>query len=92
MKTLINSPESVLEEMLEGLAVLDPGLARMENFPVLLRADAGPVIIDVRTATADAVRFWTRMYRSGQGCWQTARTMLPEAYPAYLCLDGRFRR
>jgi hypothetical protein len=43
MKTLINSPESVLEEMLEGLAVLDPGLARMENFPVLLRADAGRV-------------------------------------------------
>jgi hypothetical protein len=32
MKTLINSPESVLEEMLKGLAVLDPGLARQENF------------------------------------------------------------
>jgi hypothetical protein len=32
MKTLINSPESVLEEMLEGLAVLDTGLARLENF------------------------------------------------------------
>jgi dihydroxyacetone kinase len=41
MKTLINSPESVLQEMLDGLAVLDPGLARLENFPVLLRADAG---------------------------------------------------
>ncbi len=40
MKKLINRPERVVEEMLEGLLVLYPGLARLSHHPVLLRADA----------------------------------------------------
>jgi dihydroxyacetone kinase len=39
MKKLINRPEDVVEEMLQGLAVLHPGSARLAGHKVLLRAD-----------------------------------------------------
>ena len=39
MKKLINSPTLVIDQMLDGLLVLDPGLARLENHNVLLRRD-----------------------------------------------------
>jgi dihydroxyacetone kinase len=40
MKKFINRPENVVEEMLEGLAVLSPGLVRLAGHKVLVRADA----------------------------------------------------
>lgn len=40
MKKFINRPENAVEEMLEGLAVLSPGLVRLTGHKVLLRADA----------------------------------------------------
>ena len=40
MKKFINRPADVVEEMLEGLAVLQPGTVRLEGHKVLLRADA----------------------------------------------------
>lgn len=40
MKKLINRPEHVVSEMLEGLVTLDPGLLRVLNHNVLVRADA----------------------------------------------------
>ena len=40
MKKFINRPENAVEEMLEGLAVLSPGLARLAGHKVLVRADA----------------------------------------------------
>src|SRR5260221_13122857 len=40
MKKFINRPENAVEEMLEGLAVLSPGLARLGGHKVLVRADA----------------------------------------------------
>jgi len=40
VKKFINRPENVVEEMLEGLAVLSPGLARLGGHKVLVRADA----------------------------------------------------
>ena len=40
MKKLINRPADVVEEMLEGLAVLDPGSTRLLGHKVMLRADA----------------------------------------------------
>ena len=40
MKKFINRPENAVEEMLEGLAVLNPGLVRLAGHKVLFRADA----------------------------------------------------
>ena len=40
MKKFINRPEDVVEEMLEGLVVLHPGLARLAEHKVIVRADA----------------------------------------------------
>lgn len=40
MKKLINSPERVVSEMLEGLAALDPTLRKVPGFNVLVRVDA----------------------------------------------------
>src|SRR5260370_5690969 len=39
MKKFINRPENVVEEMLQGLAVLNPGLARLSGHKVMIRAD-----------------------------------------------------
>ncbi len=41
MKKLINRPEDVVEEMVLGLAVLQPGCARLPGHKALIRADAG---------------------------------------------------
>jgi triose/dihydroxyacetone kinase / FAD-AMP lyase (cyclizing) len=43
MKKLINRPEHVIEEMMEGLLVLYPGLSRLSNHSVLVRSDAEDV-------------------------------------------------
>jgi triose/dihydroxyacetone kinase / FAD-AMP lyase (cyclizing) len=40
MKKLINRPEDVVEEMLKGLAVLQPGCVRLPGHKALIRADA----------------------------------------------------
>ncbi len=40
MKKFINRPEDTVEEMLEGLVVLHPGLARLAGHKVMVRADA----------------------------------------------------
>jgi triose/dihydroxyacetone kinase / FAD-AMP lyase (cyclizing) len=40
MKKFINRPEDVVEEMLQGLVVLHPGLARLAGYKVIVRADA----------------------------------------------------
>lgn len=40
MKKLINKPERVVDEMLEGLVTLDPNLFRLSDHNVLVRADA----------------------------------------------------
>jgi dihydroxyacetone kinase len=40
LKKLINDPKHVVEEMVEGLVALAPGLRRLENLTVLVRADA----------------------------------------------------
>ncbi len=40
MKKLINRAEDVVEEMLEGLVLLHPGLARLSGHKVIIRADA----------------------------------------------------
>lgn len=40
MKKLINRPENVVEEMLEGLSVLHPGSVRLSGHKVMLREDA----------------------------------------------------
>jgi dihydroxyacetone kinase len=40
MKKFINHPEDVVEEMLQGLAVLHPGSARLPGHKALIRADA----------------------------------------------------
>jgi len=39
VKKLINRPERVVEEMIEGLVVLHPGLSRLACYNVLLRSD-----------------------------------------------------
>ncbi len=39
MKKFINRPENVVEEMLQGLAVLNPGVARLSGHKVMIRAD-----------------------------------------------------
>ena len=43
MKKLINRPEHVIEEMMEGLLVLYPGLSRLSHHNVLVRSDAEDV-------------------------------------------------
>ena len=40
MKKFINHPEDVVEEMLQGLALLHPGSARLPGHKALIRADA----------------------------------------------------
>ena len=40
MKKFMNRAENVVEEMLQGLAVLHPGLIRLPGFKVMVRADA----------------------------------------------------
>src|SRR6202040_1537933 len=40
MKKFINRPEDAVEEMLQGLAVLRPGLVRLSGHKVMFRADA----------------------------------------------------
>ena len=40
MKKFINRPESAVEEMLQGMAVLYPGSARLPGHKVMVRADA----------------------------------------------------
>ena len=39
MKKLINDPNRVVEEMIEGLVAIYPGLARLDGYQVLLRVD-----------------------------------------------------
>src|SRR5258708_39936165 len=39
MKKFINRPENVVEEMLQGLAVLNAGVARLSGHKVMIRAD-----------------------------------------------------
>lgn len=43
MKKFINRAENVVEEMLQGLAVLNPGLIRLAGHKVMVRADAEQV-------------------------------------------------
>lgn len=43
MKKLINRPERVVEEMLEGLLALHPGLSKLSHHKVLIRSDAEEV-------------------------------------------------
>src|SRR4051794_38292017 len=43
MKKLINRPEAVVEEMIEGLVAVDPDLERLPDQAVLVRADAAEV-------------------------------------------------
>jgi dihydroxyacetone kinase len=40
LKKLINDPKHVVEEMVQGLVAIAPGLRRLENLTVLVRADA----------------------------------------------------
>lgn len=40
MKKFINRPENIVEEMLQGLTVLQPGSARLPGHKALIRADA----------------------------------------------------
>jgi dihydroxyacetone kinase len=42
MKKLINRPEDVVDEMVVGLAVLQPGCTRLAGHKALIRADEGP--------------------------------------------------
>ena len=44
MKKLINRPEDVVEEMLQGFAVLQPGCARLPGHKALIRAPAGQAL------------------------------------------------
>jgi dihydroxyacetone kinase len=43
MKKFINRPEHVVEEMLQGLSVLNPRLARLAAHKVMFRTDAAQV-------------------------------------------------
>ncbi len=43
MKKLINKPEHVVDEMLDGLLAIYPSLARLADYNVILRADAEAV-------------------------------------------------
>jgi len=40
MKKFLNRPENAVEEMVEGLAVLDPGAMRLPGHKVMIRADS----------------------------------------------------
>ena len=40
MKKFINHPDNVVEEMLQGLAVLSPNVRRLSGHKVMIRADA----------------------------------------------------
>jgi dihydroxyacetone kinase len=40
MKKFINRAEDVVEEMLQGIVVLQPGSVRLPGYKVLIRADA----------------------------------------------------
>jgi len=42
MKKLINRPEDVVAEMLEGITACYPGLAELEGWPVIVEADRRP--------------------------------------------------
>ena len=55
MKKFINRPEDVVEEMLQGLTVLSPNVARLSVHKVMFRADADAVRANrVPSATASA--------------------------------------
>jgi dihydroxyacetone kinase len=43
MKKFINHPENVAEEMLQGLTVLNPGVARLSGHKVMIRADINKI-------------------------------------------------
>ena len=43
MKKLINSPEDVVDEMLQGMVVLNPSLLRLSPLNVLIRSDFAAV-------------------------------------------------
>src|SRR5258708_16209617 len=43
MKKFINHPENVVEEMLQGLAVLTPGVARLSGHKVMIRTDINKI-------------------------------------------------
>ena len=43
MKKFINRPDNVVEEMLQGLAVLSPNVTRLSGHKVMIRADADAV-------------------------------------------------
>src|ERR1700761_8316608 len=43
MKKLINRPENVVEEMMQGITVLYPGMSRLPGHKVLTHADAAEV-------------------------------------------------
>jgi dihydroxyacetone kinase len=43
MKKFLNRPENAVEEMLQGLAVLSPGVMRLPDHKVIFRADAEQV-------------------------------------------------
>src|ERR1700756_4482428 len=43
LKKFINRPENVVEEMLQGLAVLNPGVARLSGHKVMVRADINKI-------------------------------------------------
>jgi triose/dihydroxyacetone kinase / FAD-AMP lyase (cyclizing) len=45
MKKFINNPQHVVEEMLQGLVVLNPGCARLPGHNVLIRAKADPATV-----------------------------------------------
>lgn len=43
MKKFLNRPENAVEEMLQGLALLSPGVMRSPGHKVMFRADAEQV-------------------------------------------------
>lgn len=43
MKQFINRPETAVEEMLQGLTVLNPGSDRLPGHRVMFRADSGQI-------------------------------------------------
>ena len=62
MKKLINRPEVVVEEMVEGLAALHPGLRRLPGHTVLVRADAVEAIVAPPTSSTAAARVTMRCF------------------------------
>ena len=74
MKKLINRPEAVVEEMIEGLVAVYPGLERLPGQTVVVRADAAEVR-DRRVALISGAAAGTsRRTRatSGGGCSSAA--------------------